>query len=107
MSIYKNIDPAELSDLIAQSKVTLVDVRNLDEVARGVIAGADHIQLALLPLEYEKLTHADNVVFYCHSGIRSAHAADFAVNKGIKNVYNLAGGILAWAKAGLPLVSKN
>ena len=107
MSNYKNIDPVELSDMIAQTNVALVDVRNPDEVARGFIAGADHIQLALLPVEYEKLAKADNVVFYCHSGIRSAHAADFAVNKGIKNVHNLAGGILAWSKAGLPLVTKS
>lgn len=107
MSHYKNIDPAELTDLIAKANVALVDVRNPDEVARGFIEGADHIQLALLPVEYEKLTKADNVVFYCHSGIRSAHAADFAVNKGIKNVHNLTGGILAWSKAGLPLVTKN
>jgi rhodanese-related sulfurtransferase len=57
----------------------------------------------MLPLQYEKLMNANTVVFYCHSGIRSAHAADFAMSKGINNVHNLAGGILAWTKAGYTL----
>ena len=85
----------------------LVDVRNDDEVARGVIPGALHIQLSMLPLQYDKLLSANTVIFYCHSGVRSAHAADFAVNKGVKDVFNLSGGVLAWAKAGYTLTQRN
>jgi rhodanese-related sulfurtransferase len=81
----------------------LVDVRNDDEVARGIIPGALHIQLSMLPLQYDKLMNAHSVVFYCHSGVRSAHAADFAVNKGVKDVFNLVGGVVAWGKAGYML----
>ncbi|MEO1947655.1 MAG: rhodanese-like domain-containing protein [Methylophilaceae bacterium] len=103
MKNYTEVEVSELSNTLAKNNVLLVDVRNDDEVARGVIEGAIHIQLSLLPLEYEKLTNADAVVFYCHSGIRSAHAADFAASKGIKSVYNLAGGVLAWAQAGYSL----
>jgi rhodanese-related sulfurtransferase len=103
MKSYSEIEASELMNLLTQSKVLLIDVRNNDEVARGIIAGAMHIQLAMLPLQYEKLTKADTVIFYCHSGIRSAHAADFAVAKGIKGVHNLIGGVVAWAKAGYSL----
>lgn len=84
--------------------VILVDVRNDDEVARGIIAGAIHIQLSQLPVQIGKLMNAHTVVFYCHSGVRSAHAADFAAGKGVTDVYNLAGGVLAWANAGHALV---
>lgn len=105
MKNYTEIEVSELSRTLADKNVLLVDVRNNDEVARGVIEGAMHIQLALLPLEYEKLSKAQAVVFYCHSGIRSAHAADFAISKGIKSV-NLIGGVVAWAKAGYPLSPK-
>lgn len=105
MKKYTEIEVSELSKTLANNNVLLVDVRNNDEVARGVIEGAMHIQLALLPLEYEKLAKADTVIFYCHSGIRSAHAADFAATKGIKSV-NLIGGVVAWAKAGYPLSPK-
>jgi rhodanese-related sulfurtransferase len=103
---YSEIEANELSNLMDQSKVLLVDVRNNEEVVHGMIAGAMHIQLALLPLQYEKLTKADTVIFYCHSGIRSAHAADFAVAKGIKGVHNLVGGVVAWAKSGHTLTQK-
>lgn len=105
MKKYTEIEVAELSGTLAKNNVLLVDVRNNDEIARGVIEGAMHIQLALLPLECEKLAKADTVVFYCHSGIRSAHAADFAATKGITAV-NLIGGVVAWAKAGYALSPK-
>ncbi len=105
MKSYSEIDAQELNEMISQGKVLLVDVRNDDEVIQGIIAGAMHIQLSMLPLQYEKLTKAKTVVFYCHSGIRSAHAADFAVAKGLTDVHNLVGGVVAWAKAGYALAA--
>lgn len=107
MSTYIEIEANELSNMMATKPMILVDVRNDDEVARGIIPGAIHIPLALLPVQYESLTKIENVVFYCHSGMRSAHAAAFASSKGCKNVYNLIGGVLAWGKAGHPFVAKD
>lgn len=107
MSTYNEIDAHDLSVMLTSQPLLLVDVRNNEEVAHGVIQGAIHIPLALLPLQYESLTKVENLVFYCHSGIRSAHAAAFAASKGCKNVYNLAGGVLAWARAGYPFVQAN
>lgn len=95
MSTYNEIDAHDLSAMLTTQTLLLVDVRNDDEVARGVIQNAIHIPLAMLPVEYESLSKAENIVFYCHSGVRSAHAAAFAASKGCKRVYNLAGGVLA------------
>lgn len=106
MSGYIEIEAGDLESMLATSKVLLVDVRNDDEVARGIIPGAVHIPLALLPLQYESLNGDDALVFYCHSGMRSAQAAAFIINKGRSNVYNLRGGVLAWGKAGLPFGQK-
>lgn len=106
MKSYSEIEASDLIDYITKPKVLLVDVRNDDEVARGIIPGAMHIQLSMLPLHYEKLMNANSVVFYCHSGVRSAQAADFAVNKGVKDVFNLIGGVIAWGKAGYTLSNK-
>jgi len=106
MKSYSEIEASDLFELITKPKVLLVDVRNDDEVARGIIPGAIHIQLSMLPVQYEKLMKANTVVFYCHSGIRSAHAADFAVSKGKKDVFNLVGGVVAWGKAGYLLSKK-
>jgi rhodanese-related sulfurtransferase len=104
MSNFQNITPEEMFDLINQPDVLVVDVRNDDEVARGKIQHALHIPLSLLPAEYSKLEGAEQVVFYCHSGVRSALAADFAISKGIQQVYNLSGGVIAWARAGYTFV---
>lgn len=106
MKSYSEIEASDLFDHIIKPKVLLVDVRNDDEVARGIIPGAMHIQLSMLPLQYDKLLNANSVVFYCHSGVRSAHAADFAVSKGVKDVFNLVGGVVAWDKAGYTLNQK-
>ncbi len=103
---FSNIKASELANLLAQSKVILVDVRNDDEVARGVISGAIHMPLSTLPEKYKGLPSSRPIVFYCHSGIRSAHAADFVMSKGLKNVHNLAGGVLAWGQAGYALTSQ-
>jgi rhodanese-related sulfurtransferase len=43
------------------------------------------------------------VVFYCHAGVRSAQAAGFVAEKVEANIYNLRGGVLAWANAGFGL----
>jgi rhodanese-related sulfurtransferase len=42
------------------------------------------------------------VVFYCRVGARSAMAADAFRNAGF-DAHTLAGGLLAWVDAGLPL----
>jgi len=107
MKSYINIDAKELFNLITTQSLLLVDVRNSDEVARGIIEGAVHIPLALLPFQYESLTKVENIVFYCHSGMRSAHAAAFATSKDCQNVFNLVGGVLAWSRAGYKLVAIN
>ncbi len=104
MSTYSEIQPYDLYSIMSSRPFLLIDVRNDDEVAHGVIQGAVHMPLAMLPVQYESLIKVENIVFYCHSGVRSAHAAAFAASKGCKNVYNLAGGVLAWSKAGYSFV---
>lgn len=107
MRTYSEIEAHDLLAMMATQPLLLVDVRNDDEVTRGIIQGAVHIPLAMLPVQHDALTKIGNIVFYCHSGIRSAHAAAFAASKGYKNVFNLAGGVLAWGRAGYPLVHNN
>jgi rhodanese-related sulfurtransferase len=104
MNTFLPIAPQDLFKLLPQPKVLLVDVRDIVEVAHGRIPNALHIPLSMLPVEHEKLNQAQHVVFYCHSGVRSALAADYAISKGIQNVYNLTGGIVAWTNAGYTLV---
>ena len=100
MTGYKEIDANELFEMLSTQNLQLIDVRNADEVARGIIPGAAHLPLSMLPVQSESLQGDVPLVFYCHSGIRSAQAAAFLASKGRAQVYNLRGGILAWGKSG-------
>lgn len=105
MAEFKNIDVMELQVMLAEGKIRLVDVRTDAEIARGFIQGADKLPLHLLPMRLHEFDKAVSTVFYCHVGGRSAQAAAFAAAQGFGDVYNLQGGILSWAQAGLPLAT--
>ena len=104
MSDFKNISVTELPTLIASGKVQLVDVRTDAEIARGRIKGAISLPLHLLPLRLTELDAQKPTVFYCQMGGRSAQAAAFAAAQGRAEVFNLQGGITAWAHAGGEIV---
>ncbi len=103
MNGFKNIDVAELQAMLDRGGVTLVDVRTDTEIARGHIQGATKLPLHLLPLRLHELDARLPTVFYCQMGGRSAQAASFAAAQGFSEVYNLQGGITAWARAGAPV----
>ncbi len=107
MASFKEIDSLALTFLIETEPVTLVDVRTDEEAARGIIQGALHIPLHLLPLRAQELEGETLLVFYCHSGIRSAQACSFMASQGRDNLFNLRGGVLGWGAAGYTLVPKS
>ena len=96
---FKEIDSHTVKAITA-SGAHLIDVRTADEVAHGVIDGAIHIPLHLLPLRAADIPQDKPVVIYCRSGARSAQACSFMASKGYDNMHNLSGGIMAWARSG-------
>ena len=100
MKKYQDIEAAELYSMLENQEVYVIDVRNDDEVARGVIPGATYITLSAIPSVDLSPLENQTVVFYCHAGVRSAQAAGFVAEKVEANIYNLRGGVLAWASAG-------
>ena len=103
MTGFNNINVSELETMLDQGAVKLIDVRTDAEVARGKIPQGDVLPLHLLPLRLNELDKHARTVFYCQMGGRSAQAAAFAAGNGFTDVYNLQGGITAWAHAGLPI----
>jgi rhodanese-related sulfurtransferase len=99
------IDPEHLEQLRQAGSVALLDVRTDPEVARGLIAGSKHIPLNQLPGRYQELDPQVLLVVYCQSGARSAQACAWLADRGFEQVHNLQGGVLAWARAGLPLTT--
>lgn len=82
----------------------LVDVRGPAEWPQGIIEGAELLPLHLLPLRAAEW-HGDPrpILFYCRSGARSAQACAWMMAQGHAAVLNLRGGLLDWARQGLPL----
>ena len=93
---------------IGVESITILDVRTANEYAAG------HIQRALNVtwgdgfeerLNQAGIRPCKPVAVYCRSGRRSMAAAKALAQMGFK-VYNLSGGIVAWEKAGRPVVKK-
>ena len=75
----------------------LIDVREKHEVD-FVSIGGENIALGDLLSSTDKIAQDKDVVLMCRSGSRSAAALNALSQQGINNLYNLKGGILAWAK---------
>jgi len=76
----------------------LLDVREPWELRICGIEGSQSVPLATVPLRIEEFDRAQPIVCICHHGHRSAHAALFLSRNGFADVYNLTGGVDAWAR---------
>ncbi len=105
---YQQIGVNDAVRLLNKDNVLLLDVREDKEVDGGVIQGAKHIPVSELKSRMSELTKYRNnpVLVYCRSGSRSAHVCNSLTKEGFEDVSNLAGGVLAWESANLPLVKK-
>lgn len=99
-----NISPEELDQLMKQDgagppSFRLIDVREEDEYAICHLEGAELIPLSRFVEEAPRrlLDQDKTLVVYCHHGVRSARAALMLRKLGFEEVYNLTGGIDAWA----------
>jgi rhodanese-related sulfurtransferase len=76
----------------------LLDVREEWELAIARLEQAVHIPMGSVPERLDELDPAAEIVVLCRSGGRSAQVARFLQQQGFSNVWNLAGGILAWSE---------
>jgi rhodanese-related sulfurtransferase len=84
-----------------------VDVRRAEEYV-GELGHVDSARLATLGEELEKyleeLDKSKKIIFLCRSGMRSSTAATIALSLGFQEVYNTAGGMIAWNEHGYKVV---
>jgi rhodanese-related sulfurtransferase len=83
----------------------LLDIRSEPEVQQGVLPNSKHLPMHLIPLKLQELPKDKDVVLYCRSGARSFHACAFLMQQGVRNVINLRGGILDWARCGYEIAA--
>jgi rhodanese-related sulfurtransferase len=97
----QDVDPLDVWTL--KKELLLVDVRQEDEFfgELGHIPGSQLIQLDQLQDHLKDLPKNQTIVFICRSGARSAHASYQAQLYGLKNTFNMLGGMLLWNKNNL------
>ena len=102
------ITPIEAKRLLDQGAM-LVDIREADEHAREKVAGAKHLPLSKLD-ETNLASHdGKHVIFHCRSGMRTMGNAPRLAQKvaGSCEAFIIDGGLDAWKKAGLPVVTES
>lgn len=104
---FSTISPADLNAAMVDNAPFLVDLREQSELEKnGYIEGAVHIPVRELLKNLDKLPAQDQpIVLYCASGHRGGLALPALQLLGYTNVRNLAGGLGAWIKADLPVVT--
>lgn len=101
MELKMNLDMGE--------KYIIIDVRTPEEFAAGHIPGAINVDFGMLFFQITKYVPQQDAEFiiYCRSGGRSVIATKIVAELGYKNVINLQGGFMDWAKAGYLVETKH
>jgi len=84
--------------------VVLLDVREDDEWQRGHAPGAQHIPMGQIPARLGEIDPIAELFVVCQAGGRSQRVAQYLARNGYAPV-NVAGGMLAWAGSGRPVVT--
>lgn len=81
----------------SMGNIKLLDVREPGEYEICNLNNSKLIPLGDLTSRVHELDTADDIIVYCHHGMRSLQATRILKGMGYKKVRNLAGGIDAWA----------
>ena len=104
---YGSVKPATLNEELADKAPFLLDVRETAEVEKdGFIEGSVNIPVREVLANLDKLPGLDEpIVVTCASGHRGGMTVAALKLLGYTNVRNLNGGLNAWKKANLPVVT--
>jgi len=85
------------------AKPLLVDVREPNEILEVRAEDVIVMPLSTFTARYSELPRDRPLLMICRSGARSGQATAFLLSNGWTDVSNVAGGMLAWLQAGLPV----
>jgi molybdopterin/thiamine biosynthesis adenylyltransferase/rhodanese-related sulfurtransferase len=96
------VDPSEVKELLQEGAV-IIDLRETEELASGVLPGAKHVPRSYLETRIEGIVpnRDAHVILYCASGNRSAYGArTLRDDLGYEHVESMTGGITLWKDRG-------
>ncbi len=92
------ITPREVKGMLERGdKFLFVDVREKWEFETSWIDGAVLVPMREIPSNLAKFEEADNIILFCHHGIRSLDAAAWLRSQDIAGAKSMAGGIDRWS----------
>ena len=78
----------DLTDLVRNSEISIVDVRTTEEFSNSRVEGSVNIPLNLVPENIKTLKKMQPLVLCCAAGVRSGQAMEFLKFNGLNQVYN-------------------
>lgn len=100
----KDITARDAKALMEKNKnVFLLDVRTPQENSQGRLPGTVLIPIGEFERRIGEVPKNKTIVVYCAVGSRSKPVAEFLSQRGYKEVYNMADGIVGWYRNGFPL----
>ena len=96
----RQISPRQLADWLAdrsRAAPVLIDVRETWEFALCRIEGSRLLPMQSVPGNLDTLETDAEIVVVCHHGMRSQQVASFLEGRGFTSLFNLSGGVHAWA----------
>ncbi|MHB8708457.1 MAG: rhodanese-like domain-containing protein [Desulfuromonadales bacterium] len=101
----RNVDPQGAFALLKQRQnIYLLDVRTPEEYQQFRLANAHLIPIDQVTRRLAELPRDRPILVYCAVGSRSSQVFNFLARRGYAEVYNLDGGIYAWAQRGYPIL---
>ena len=104
-NIGEHLDAENFNKMLNDSNTVCIDMRNHYESEIGFFKGAikpnvDTFResLEIIDNELEKNGYEKNYLMYCTGGIRCEKASAYLKHKGLKNVYQLEGGIIEYSR---------
>ena len=102
----RQLNPFELNDLIQNGKARTIDIRDREKFGRYHIQ-SNNVPVSDILNNLELIPKNEQVVLLCEMGINSLALIEYLIeHHNFKNLYNLNGGIMAWIKAGLPVIEE-
>ena len=98
------LEPTLVADRLKAGRAVLVDIREPDEFARRHVRGAVSQPLSGFEAAHLKVEPERDVIFTCRSGMRTGANCERLAAAVDGPAFVLAGGVDAWAAAGLPVV---
>lgn len=90
--IKRNIKEVSFDDIDLKDYF-VIDVRTKKEYEEGHLNGAINIPSFSIKRNIDRINTDKKILVYCQSGIRSKKALKILEDLGVKNVYNLKGGL--------------